>query len=74
MRGRRPSERKQARTQGLCPPHPQDLALCCLSRSGPLLASEMGMPKHPHFDPVEATETALGLLPSVGPYPPLSSG
>jgi hypothetical protein len=50
--------------RGALPPPPQDLSLCCLSRSGFLPVSEKGIPWHP-LRSVEATESALGLLPSM---------
>ena len=55
-----------AQPAGALPPHPQDLALWCLSRSGVSVeqTAERGMPQHPP-ESVEATESALGLLPSI---------
>src|SRR5260370_30349216 len=51
---------------GALPPHPQDFALCCLSRCGLCAGRQMkgGMAQHPPGS-VEATESALGLLPSI---------
>ena len=40
---------------------------------GPLLASEMGMPKHPHFDRSSPLSRRSGCFPA-WPYPPLRSG
>src|SRR5260370_6280139 len=51
---------------GALPPHPQDFALWCLSRCGLCAGRQMkgGMAQHPPGS-VEATESALGLLPSI---------
>ena len=50
---------------GALPPHPQDLALDASPDRGSLQENEKGMPKHPLYRSVEATESALGLLPSM---------
>jgi len=53
---------------GALPPPPGFIA-CCLSRCWACCGwTKKGMPKHPPYRSVEATESALGLLPSVGPW------
>ena len=46
------------------PPHLQDLLPGASPDSG-LAADEKGMPEHPLYRSVEATESALRLLPSI---------
>jgi len=54
------------RLQGLCPRTPRIYRLVPLPMLGSLQETdERGMPKHPPYRSVEATESALGLLPSI---------
>src|SRR5712672_360033 len=50
---------------GALPPHPQDLALWCLSRCGLCAGRQMKGDAAASPESVEATESALGLLPSI---------
>jgi hypothetical protein len=58
---------RPAQIAGALPPHPQDLSLGASPDAGLAARGWMkrGMPKHPPYRSVEATESALGLLPSI---------